>query len=242
MGRKNRLLGGFFISSEDYLKTIIYVDGYNLFYGCLKHSQDKWLDLWKLLAGNILYAQDPESQVVRIKFFTADIRAKVASRGQAAQNAQHAYHRALEQMYSGRIQIIKGYYSLEKAHLLAFREPPDKEHRVAVWRLEEKQTDVNIALDAYRDAAKGSAEQFVFVSNDTDLAPALLAMREDFGQSLRIGVIIPVRSTNLRPGNQQLSKHANWTRHHITDAELSASQLPDKVPTNKKPILKPEYW
>lgn len=224
------------------MKTVIYVDGYNLFYGCLKHSGDKWLDLWKLLAERIVHAQNPVSEVIQIKFFTADIRAKVASHGQAAQQAQHAYHRALEQIYPDRIRIIKGYYSLEKAHFLAYQKPPDKEHRVEVWRLEEKQTDVNIALEAYRDAVKGIATQFVFVSNDTDLAPALQALREDCGADIQIGVIIPIRSTNQRPGNQALSVRANWTRSHITDAELAESQLPNTVATTKKPIKKPEYW
>jgi uncharacterized LabA/DUF88 family protein len=67
---------------------------------------------------------------------------------------------------------------------------------VEVWRLEEKQTDVNISLHAYRDAAKGLAEQLVFVSNDTDLEPALLAIREDFGDRHQIGVAIPARIQN----------------------------------------------
>ncbi len=224
------------------MKTIIYVDGYNLFYGCLKHSGDKWLDLWKLLVGRIVHAQNPASEVIQIKFFTADILAKIASHGQDAMVAQQSYHRALERIYSERIKIIKGFYSLEKAHLLAYQKPPDKMNRVAVWRLVEKQTDVNIALEAYRDAVKGLAKQFIFVSNDTDLAPALLALREDCGADIRIGVIIPVRATNQRPGNQALSTLADWTRSHITDAELITSHLPDTVPTKKKPIKKPIYW
>ncbi len=225
------------------MKSIIYVDGYNLFYGCLKHSRDKWLDLKVLLGDHILKAQAPSSELDSIKFFTADIKAKVASNGQAAQLAQQSYHRALEQLYPGTVSIIKGYYSLDKARLLAYQQPPDKSARVDVWKLEEKQTDVNIALEAYRDAAKGNVEQLVFVSNDTDLAPALAALREDFGDSLQIGVIIPIRkTTNGRPGNAELSKHADWTRRYITDEELAKSQLPDKVPTKKKPIIKPEYW
>lgn len=224
------------------MKTIIYVDGYNLFYGCLKHSGDKWLDLWKLLADRIVHAQNPASDVIQIKFFTADILAKIASHGQDAMIAQQTYHRALERLYSDKIKIVKGFYILEKAHLLAYQKPPDKSNRLAVWRLEEKQTDVNIALEAYRDAVKGLAKQFIFVSSDTDLAPALQAIREDCGDDIQIGVIIPIRATNQRPGNQTLSNLANWTRSHITDTELTDSQLPELVPTMKKPIKKPVYW
>ncbi len=225
------------------MKTNIYVDGYNLFYGCLKHSTDKWLDLKALFADNILHAQCPDSELCWIKFFTADIKAKIASRGQAAQHAQQNYHRALSELYPEIIQIIKGYYSLEKARLLSYQQPPDKNKRVDVWRLEEKETDVNIALEAYRDVAKGGIQQVVFVSNDTDLAPALRAIREDFDGYVKIGVVIPVRKTpHGRPGNQSLSQYADWTRRHITDDELSSCQMPEKIPTRKRPILKPDYW
>ena len=224
------------------MKTTVYIDGYNLYYGCLKHSKDKWLDVHSLFE-RILHAQSPGSRLVSIKFFTADIKARVASQGQAAQHAQQSYHRALEELYPKQIRLIKGYYALEKARLLKYQQPPDKTARVDVWRLEEKQTDVNIALEAYRDAAKSQAEQLVFVSNDTDLAPALAAIREDFAQHVQIGVILPIRkATRGRPGNQSLSEHANWTRRYITSEELAGSQLPVSIPTKKKPIVKPEYW
>lgn len=225
------------------MKTIIYVDGYNLYYGCLKHSKDKWLDIHKLLYKHIVHPQNPSSNLVSIKFFTADVKARIASNGDAAQEAQQRYHRALTTLYPNDVKIIKGYYSLEKARLPVYQQPPDKNARVDVWKLEEKQTDVNIALTAYRDAANHNAEQLVFVSNDTDLAPALSAIREDFGSAMEIGVIIPIRnSASHRPGNAQLSQNADWTRRHITDSELANSHLPDKVPTKKKPVLKPDYW
>lgn len=225
------------------MKTIVYIDGYNLFYGCLKHSKDKWLDLYKLFFQRILHAQSPSCQPVSLKFFTADIRAKIASNGQAAQHAQQAYHRALMQLYPDYVRIIKGYYALEKACLPIYQQPPNKTARVDVWKLEEKQTDVNIALEAYRDTAKGLVQQLVFVSNDTDLAPALAAIREDFADQVKIGVVLPIRkSTHGRPGNEQLSQYADWTRRYITDEELADCQLPVKIPTQKKPIIKPEYW
>ena len=68
LGRKNRLMGGFFISMDGKLqmKTIVYIDGYNFFYGCLKHSADKWLDLHKLFHEYILLPQEPRSRLVSI--------------------------------------------------------------------------------------------------------------------------------------------------------------------------------
>lgn len=224
------------------MRTRVYIDGYNLFYGCLKHSNDKWLDLYRLFAEQVIHGQSSDSKVDKIYFFTADIKSKVSTQGILAQQAQQAYHRALLKLYPNKIEIIKGYYALEKGNLLAYQKPPDKNKRVDVWRLEEKQTDVNIALTAYRDAIKNQVEQVVFVSNDTDLEPALKALREDMGKAITIGVIIPIRSNSRRPPNQRLSQYADWTRSYITDNELANSQLPNKVPTHKKPILKPKYW
>ncbi|MEX1198718.1 MAG: NYN domain-containing protein [Pseudohongiellaceae bacterium] len=197
------------------VETVIYVDGYNLYYGCLKHTPYKWLDL----------------------------KASIASNGQQAQRAQQSYHRALTHLYGGRLRVIKGYYSLEKARLPVYRKPPDKTQGVDVWRLEEKQTDVNMALEIYRDVAMQKVDQVVLVSNDTDLFPVLEALREDFGTRPEIGIIIPIRVLkNHRPGNASLSSLANWTRRYITDNELKSCQLPSRIPTEKKPIEKPSYW
>lgn len=228
------------------MKAIVYVDGYNFYYGCLKYSSDKWLDIYKLFSLYVLKAQCPQVTELIIKYFTAPIHAKVASHGQQAQISQQNYHRALSTLYPSQIHIINGYYSLEKAKLLAYKQPPDKNNRVEVWKLEEKQTDVNIALTAYRDAVNRLADIFVFVSNDTDLEPALSAIRQEVGQTIQIGIVIPLRKSEpnaiKRPPNQRLSKYANWTRDYLTNDELANSHLPLKIPTRKKTIFKPEYW
>lgn len=68
------------------------------------------------------------------------------------------------------------------------------------------------------------------------------ALREDFGESIKIGVVIPVTKDSQRPNNKQLSQYADWTRQYILENALAASQLPAKIATHKKPILKPTYW
>jgi len=170
----------------------------------------------------------------------------MASQGKTALHSQARYHRALENLYSGKIEIIKGYYSLTQANLPEYRNPPDKNNRVAVWKLEEKQTDVNIALHAYRDAIQARCDQIVIVSNDTDLSPALKMIREDLGSAIKIGIITPIRKTTMesksRLASTSLAQYADWTRTYILDEELKSSQLPDKVATKKKPIIKPDYW
>lgn len=228
------------------MKTVCYVDGFNLYYGCLKATAYKWLDLYRLFA-RIIHENNPDAELLQIKFFTAPIKTKLASHGDAAGAAQNAYHRALHALYPQQISIFEGYFSLEEGSFLEYTNPPDKTRRIKIWRLEEKQSDVNIALEAYRDATRGLMEQAIFVTNDTDQEPTLKALKQDYPE-LRIGVILPIRESNpsavtrARPGNNRLSIYADWTRRQIRNEELKQSMLPDVIPTQKKAIKKPGYW
>ena len=248
MGRKGRPLGGFFICGEGKdVRTYVYIDGYNLYYGRLRRTPYKWLDIYSLFANFIIREQTPQAIVSKVKFFTADIRTNLATHGKEAGIAQQSYHRALQQCYPDKIDIIKGYYAIDQARLPRYKKPPDRNDSVTVWKLEEKQTDVNLALHLYRDAVvKQHCEQIVIVSNDTDIAHAVELLREDTSNDFQIGIVIPIPKIAPgkphRPPNEQLSKHADWTRRHILDEELAASQLPATIPTRKKPILKPNYW
>jgi hypothetical protein len=110
--------------------------------------------------------------------------------------------------------------------------------------IEEKQTDVNIALHAYRDAVQGVCNQVVICSNDSDLEPALRMIRMDAPHT-KIGLIMPLRATAKADGkvpNKRLTPLAHWVRHYIMDEELAQSQLPPNVPTRKKPASKPGHW
>lgn len=94
------------------MRTIAYVDGYNLYYGCLKNTPYKWLDLFRLIE-QILHIQNPNAQLVQVKYFTAPVKAKISSRGEQAAQAQSAYHRALE---SRGVEIHQGWHSLERGY------------------------------------------------------------------------------------------------------------------------------
>ena len=110
-----------------------------------------------------------------------------------------------------------------------------------MWRPEEKQTDVNIALHMYRDAVLGRCDAQILFSNDTDLSPALGFVKE-CKPDIDIGVIIPRKISDKRPPSKSSSDLTNWHRRHITDAELSDCQMPNMVPTQKKPAIKPTHW
>ncbi|MBO9768255.1 MULTISPECIES: NYN domain-containing protein [Xanthomonas] len=104
---------------------------------------------------------------------------------------------------------------------------------------------MNLALAMYRDAASGRYEQLVVCSNDSDIAPALAAIREDF-PTIVLGMVTPRRppvdGEADRRVSVSLSSRADWTRHYILDDELAAAQLPERVRKPGKPIDKPGHW
>jgi uncharacterized LabA/DUF88 family protein len=228
-------------------RTSVYIDGYNLYYGRLRDSPHKWLDIVALF-DQIIKVQDPRSSVDAVKLFTAYALAKFATHGQLSVVAQQSYHRALQLKYPERMHITLGNHSHDKAGTLlpeyVAGQPYDRLKRARVWKIEEKQTDVNIAISMYRDASKGLFDHQVIVTNDSDAEPTLKAIREDF-HHVTLGVITPIRPLGTggsRSISASLEKHAHWMRRYILDSELAAAQLPPHIPTNKKPIRKPDHW
>lgn len=69
--------------------TNIYVDAFNLYYGCLKGTQYRWLDLAKLC--QVVF---PHNQINRIRYFTAVVDARPPDLQQPVR--QQIYVRALE--------------------------------------------------------------------------------------------------------------------------------------------------
>jgi hypothetical protein len=116
---------------------------------------------------------------------------------------------------------------------------------VEVWKFEEKQTDVNIALAMYKDALQNNIKQQVLISNDSDLEPVLRLINADMSH-IELGLIIPkpkpLNQLKARPANKGVSQYANWTRKYILDEECKKALLADVVPTHKKPIYKPTHW
>jgi hypothetical protein len=97
----------------------------------------------------------------------------------------------------------------------------------------------------YKDARDADIDQQIIVSNDSDLEPALKLISLDTPEII-LGLIIPrpklESGQKVRPPNKSLSQHVHWTRGHILDEECEKSQLDDRIATNKKPVLKPNYW
>lgn len=230
------------------LRTRVYIDGYNFYYGCLKRTSFKWLDPVDLferqILPSVLFERNGkvafEVDQLAIKYFTAPILKNFASSSDSVPSQQR-YHAALGAHCSGRIEIIPGYHDAKQARARRAIPgvPPLQSELVDIWKLEEKQSDVNLALHAYSDAIRGEVDHVVIVTNDTDLVPALKLIKRD--TSVAIGLVIPTRF-HARAANADLISIADWTRTHITDGELAVSQLPRVVRGGRSASHKPVSW
>ncbi|MBO9551695.1 NYN domain-containing protein [Pseudomonas sp.] len=229
------------------MRTACFIDGYNVFYGLVAGTRFKWLNL-PALVQQIIRVETPESELTSVDFFTSGVKPSLASRGNLSKEAQDTYLRAL---IAKGVVVHYGRHQLEARNAPRFIDkatPPSRLDQVAIWKLEEKETDVHIAISMYRLASRQASlpaeervKQLVLVSADTDMTPALKAIKEDF-PDLRLGVILPHREGMKRTTPGSLKNHSHWMRHLVTTEELAAHQFPERVPTKKRPAIKPEYW
>ncbi|WP_036138844.1 NYN domain-containing protein [Luteibacter sp. 9135] len=228
--------------------TRVYIDGYNLYYGCLKRSHDKWLNPLALIDHVIRTSFSSDDGAPRpyrlaplaLKFFTAPILPKLAKANDSLA-CQTAYHQALAGHLGDAIQVIKGYYDLRPVRARQVIEGVDipDSPLIDIWKVEEKQSDVSLALHAYRDVVKGDVGHVVIVSNDTDMAPCFQMIKNEGAATL--GLVVPTRHRQRSP-NGDLSRLADWTRSSILDSELAAAHLPNMVRWNDKAVHRPISW
>jgi uncharacterized LabA/DUF88 family protein len=207
-------------------RTTIYIDGFNLYYGCLKRTPYKWLDL-KALFINLL---ESSHNVQKIKYYTAPISSRDGN--EASRFRQKYYLQALEN-YIPEIEIYYGHYLTHEVSAKVVNPPPDF---IKIYKTEEKGSDVNLALHVLNDAWLDAYDCAVIVSNDSDLAESLRLVKSQTNKL--IGVVFPNTDHKRRP-SRELAKYADFIKP-IRKNVLKNSQLPDKIPGTE--IHKPETW
>ena len=162
-------------------KTIVYVDGSNLYYGLLRHSAYKWLDL-NALARKLLI---PEYQIETIKYFTSRVIDTSCDQHRAVRQDKY-----IDALSCQGISVIEGYYRMRIERLEATENPckscvlVKRKGYVRGTRISEKLTDVNMATEMLKDAYEDKADAFVLVSGDADLTPALRIIRYSTAKSV----------------------------------------------------------
>lgn len=207
------------------MRANVYVDGFNLYYGLVRGTAYKWLDLSKLC--RLLL---PGDQISRIRYFTARIQPRPDDRGKAQR--QQAFLRALETIPN--LTIHYGHF-LEYRVRMPLANPPARGRRtVEVLRTEEKGSDVNLATFLLVDGLERDYELAVIISNDSDLVEPIRVVRSKLG--LEVGVLNPQRITS-----HALRKAASFYRP-IRLGALKASQFPATLADARGTIRKPRGW
>ncbi|MDE2940653.1 MAG: NYN domain-containing protein [Chloroflexota bacterium] len=207
------------------MKTNIYVDGFNFYYGCIKGTPYRWLDLAKLF--QLLL---PNDEINRIRYFTAKVNPHPYDPTQPQR--QQAYLRALETLPN--LSIHLGHFLTNTVSMPLAHPPRLGSRMVDVLKTEEKGSDVNIATYLLIDSFRGECEQSVIVSNDSDLVTPIEMVQAIFG--IRVGVFNPHPKTSWA-----LRNAADFYRP-IRKGPLSASQFPDQLSDSQGNITKPPSW
>ena len=97
------------------MRTLIYVDGFNLYFGLLKGTPHKWLDIAEFVRHHIRASH----QIVGLKYFTATVTAR--PQDPQAPVRQGVYLRALRSLPD--TQVILGHF-LSKQRALPLAVPP----------------------------------------------------------------------------------------------------------------------
>jgi hypothetical protein len=204
--------------------TYVYVDGFNLYYGAVKGTSLKWLDL-KALCERIF----PKNNIARIKYFTARVHPTPSDSDKPLR--QTIYLRALRQ-HIPCLEIIEGYFLVKPVRMPLVT----GKGTVEVIKTEEKGSDVNLAVHLINDAWKGRYQAAIVVSNDSDLVEAIRLVKSE--HRLPVGVLNPQMQQKKKMA-VQLNKVASF-RGQIAVADLVACQLPDPIPGTN--IQKPAAW
>lgn len=207
-------------------RTTVYVDGFNLYYGCLKNSPFKWLDLKKLFS-NLL---DSSHQIQKIKYYTAHISSRDGNN--ESRLRQKYYLQAITECIP-ELEIYYGHYLTHEINAKVVNPPPNF---IKVYKTEEKGSDVNLALHVLNDVWKNEYDCAVVVSNDSDLAESLRLVKSQTNKT--VGLIFPNTNSKRKP-SRELAKHADFIKH-VRAHVLEQSQLPIQITGTT--IYKPGGW
>jgi uncharacterized LabA/DUF88 family protein len=214
------------------MRTWLYVDGFNLYYGAVRATPLRWLN-------PIVLAQQafPDNQIIRTKYFTAALPPSASDPMQAAR--QQVYWRALRAL--GDLEIIEGHFRVRQVWAPLAQPPPPM---ARIIRHEEKGSDINLAAHLLADGFSGAYEAAIIVSGDSDFTTPVRMVREKVGRPM--GVLNPQRvsgpdSRKIR-NSGGLRQAASFYQNGVTWSQLVRAQLPVVLFDGAGAIHRPSEW
>ncbi len=224
------------------MRTTVYVDGYNLFYGIRRYEKQgncyRWLDMRKL--SQVLL---PKANITQIRYYTALVNAEQDADSPVR---QQTYLRALQTIPN--LSIHFGMFLPSKVwqplvfplSTIPASTPPSIIRKKSgtqlayVKKMEEKGSDVNIATHMLLDCFRNAFDQAIVISNDSDLTEPIRVICQEF--KCKVGVFNPgVRFSSI------LKRTATFYTK-IEEAHLQKSLFPQTFLDSAGTITKPSTW
>ena len=202
--------------------TTVYIDGFNLYYGCLRKTPLKWLNP-VALARLLLRGHT----VNKVRYFTARVSGKAGD--PRAPTRQRLYLRALRTL--PEIEIHYGHFL---THQVMAKKVTGNPPYVEVFKTEEKGSDVNLASYMLVDGWRGDYDCAVVVSNDSDLLTPIRMVKREFGKT--VGILNPQQRAS-----RVLVPEADFMKK-IRAGALKACQFSDQLADAKGKFHKPPEW
>lgn len=207
------------------MSTIVYIDGFNLYYGAVKDSPNKWLDL-DALCRRLL----PKDDVVRIRYFTALVSARPSDPQQPQR--QQTYLRALGTL--PLVEVHLGHYLSHNVRMPLANPPKRGARTVEVIKTEEKGSDVNLATHLLLDAFRGACTTAAVISNDSDLREPIRVAEQEL--NIRVGIVNP-----HPPRRRSRALQASFFKQ-LRPPVLAQCQFPTSLMDSNGEFSKPSSW
>jgi len=204
-------------------KVNVYIDGFNLYYGAVKGSPYKWLDLAALC-----HRMLPNDTIQSIEYLTAIVSARPYDPNLPVR--QHVYLRALKTIPN--LSICYGHFLTHSCRMVLTGSNPTT--KVWVDKTEEKGSDVNIATHLLHEAYQKKFEVAVLITNDSDLVEPVRIVRRDL--NLPVGILNPQQHHSA-----VLKTEATFMKR-IRQTDVAACQFPPIMKDAKGQFHKPATW
>lgn len=174
-------------------RAALYIDGFNFYYGVRNHfkagepqrgfslSGLVWCDFRALIERHFL---EPDTKLLLIRYFTAPVTEGVEARPD--EHERYALWLRAASTIPG-LKPLFGYYRTEAGALR-----------------QEKETDVNIAVELLLDGVAGNFDTAYVLSGDTDQIPAVAAAAFRLKEQKHVRVLVP-----------PLQSTASWQRPYL---------------------------
>lgn len=202
-------------------RVSFFIDGFNVFHALdsqKAYHKYKWLD-YSALAKCFVSSKDI---IADIYYFTA------YADWEPAKKARHQL--LIRALTLKGVKIVFGKFKIRDKHCRLCHK--------TYQTFEEKQTDVNISVKLFQCAHNDNFDTGILMTGDSDIVPAIVAVKESF-PAKKIGLVIPI--------GRSAEEMKNVCDFHmkIKEKHLRTSQFPDSILINTEKNItlnRPEKW